>query len=90
MKFIECPFCGQEYHPAEIFIPRCVIGDPVQIVKDDNGKITNVISDNIDLEEKYICDKCSQEFTVVADVKYKIKTASKKLNFQEDYESSLK
>lgn len=90
MKFIECPFCGQEYHPAEIFIPKYIIGNPTHIVKDDTGKITNVILDNVDVEEKYICDKCSQEFTVIADIKYRIKTASKKLDFEKDYESSLK
>ena len=36
---IECPVCGYEYLPAEIFVPRAIFGTPGFIRRDVLGKI---------------------------------------------------
>ena len=32
---ITCPFCGKEYLPAEIFIPKVFFGNPQIIYRND-------------------------------------------------------
>ena len=65
-EIIECPHCGYEYLPAEIFVPSAYFGRPEDIERDENGKITEYSGTSVDLFEKYICDKCDTEFRVVS------------------------
>ena len=65
-EIIECPKCGYEYLPAEIFIPDAYFGRPQDILRDDSGKIVSYEGSSIDLFEKYICDKCNTEFRIVS------------------------
>ncbi len=65
-EIIECPKCGYEYLPAEIFIPKYYFGVPTNIVRDENGKLISYDGSSIDLFEKYTCDKCNTEFRIVS------------------------
>ena len=40
-EIIECPKCGYEYLPAEIFVPKYYFGTPENIERDEHGKIIN-------------------------------------------------
>lgn len=65
-EIIECPYCGYEYLPAEIFIPKYYFGKPENIQRDENGKLLSYEGSSVDLFEKYKCDKCDTEFRVVS------------------------
>ena len=86
---IQCPFCGCEYLPAEIYIPNATIGHPKYIEKDINGKILNCYGKMFDPVEYYTCDKCNTKFKIKADVKFKT-YIEHKTNFDEDVIITLK
>ena len=65
-ELIECPECGYEYLPSEIFVPKYYFGIPENIIRDDAGKIISYEGSSVDLFEKYVCDKCNTEFRVVS------------------------
>ena len=65
-EIIECPKCGYEYLPAEIYIPNAYFGKPSMIMRDNNGKITDYQGSSIDVFETYICDKCATEFKITS------------------------
>lgn len=71
---IKCPYCGYEYHPAEIFYPTDLLEKPDVILRDDNGNFHGTISTSADgaMTETYVCDKCGKEFTVKARVQYAV------------------
>ena len=77
MKYIVCPICGAEYHPAEIFISDYIIGNPNHIEKDADGKIIDYIGMEQDLEEQYKCDKCNNLFKITAKIDFTAKPISK-------------
>lgn len=85
---IECPQCGCEYLPSEIFVPS-FIGHPKYIEKDLNGKILNCYGKMFDPVEYYICDKCNTKFKIKADVKFKT-FIDHKTNVNEEFKMSLK
>lgn len=64
-EIIECPKCGHEYLPAEIFVPRGFFGTPTNIVRDENNKLVSYDGTSVDVFEKYICDTCDTEFRIV-------------------------
>ena len=65
-EIVECPKCGYQYLPAEIFVPKYYFGVPTEIERDKNGKIISYEGSSIDLFEKYKCDRCNTEFRVVS------------------------
>lgn len=67
---IRCPQCGCEYLPVEIYIPNCFFGKPRFLEKDITGKVINNYGTDMDLNEKYTCDKCNAKFKIKADVKF--------------------
>ena len=77
MKYISCPNCGAEYHPAEVFISDYITGKPKHIEKDNEGKIIDCIGLQQDLEEIYKCDKCNTTFKVIAKFDYTVKPLQK-------------
>ena len=87
-EIIECPKCGYEYLPAEIFVPRAFFGRPENIERNDAGKLISYEGSSVDLFEKYICDNCGTEFRVVAKLQL---TASEKFpdSFDDDYFTKL-
>lgn len=65
-EIVECPNCGYEYLPSEIFIPKYYFGKPENIERDENGKLVSYEGTSVDLFELYTCDKCNTEFRVVS------------------------
>lgn len=69
-KIIKCPYCGAEFLPAEIYYPEDFLGEPVDIVKDENGEIVTFDGTNMNLEETFVCTHCDKEFLVTASVEF--------------------
>ena len=85
---ITCPTCGQNYLPAEIFIPDAFFGKPSEIEKTSDGKIDYFSGKGMDTVEEYVCDKCGAKFKVVANVMFKTFEQPGK-NFTTTYVSPL-
>lgn len=68
---ITCPYCGREYLPAEIYIPKSFMGRPVDIEKTQEGKIDNFSGPLMDTTEEYICDGCGETFQVKASISFR-------------------
>lgn len=86
---INCPKCGYEYLPAEIFIPKAFIGTPKDIIRDSNHKIEDFMGKSLDIVEEYTCDHCHTTFSVDTDIKF-ITTISKNDFGNTEYAQKLK
>lgn len=69
-QLIRCPYCGTEYLPGEIFLPKHFLGQPKRVSKDFSGKILDYEGIPQSLNESYTCDKCMSNFTVTANITY--------------------
>lgn len=87
-ELIECPKCGAEYLPAEIFIPKFFVGKPAFIERDTCGKIVSYESSSMDVQETYTCDKCNSSFKVTAKLVFTTEV-DKLENFDEEYSTPL-
>lgn len=88
-EIIECPKCGRQYLPAEVFVPKAFFGKPRDIVRDVYGKILEFEDTSLDLSESFTCDKCNTIFDVRAKISFA--TNNNKLeNFDEEYSSPIK
>lgn len=88
-EIIECPKCGRQYLPAEVFVPKAFFGKPRDIVRDVYGKILEFEDTSLDLSESFTCDKCNTTFDVKAKISFA--TNNNKLeNFDEEYSSPIK
>lgn len=87
LEIITCPYCGREYLPSEIFLPKSFIGDAKSIVRTTAGKIDTFFGQSMDLKESYVCDKCLGEFNVSARVSFFTKKVDNQ--FQEEYRSKI-
>lgn len=88
MNKIECPNCKCEYLPAEIFIPKYLLGTPEDIEKDIYGKIINFSGRAPSLQETYICDRCNKKFNITVDMQFNV-TKETILDFDEEYTAPL-
>lgn len=72
---ISCPYCGYEYLPQEIFIPRAVFGcsEIPRIMRNHEGKIIYYVGAEQDTEEVFTCNNCNNTFKV--DMKFDYKTS---------------
>lgn len=70
-KIIKCPYCGYEYLPAEIFYPKTFLGEPYNIIRDENGVILGYQGTDMNTLENYSCDNCSKQFSVESCVSFK-------------------
>ena len=68
---ITCPYCGREYLPGEIYLPKSFLGQPENIDRDNNGKIDIFDGSTMDLSESYVCDYCNEKFNIIADVRFR-------------------
>jgi len=68
---IKCPYCGCEYLPAEIYLPKYLLGHPTNIIKDHDGVILGYDGTDMDLNEKYTCDKCAKDFSIEGSIIFK-------------------
>ena len=82
---IICPVCGREYMPAEIFLPVDLLGKPVEVVRNEGGKIEFFLGDSPEFVETYICDGCDTEFQVSANLSFE--TVAVNQPFSEEYTS---
>lgn len=87
-ELIECPYCGYEYLPAEIYVCKAFIGAPNYIQRDNTGKIVSYENTSMDTQETYICDKCNTTFKVTAKLVFTTEV-DKLENFDEEYSSPL-
>ena len=84
---IKCPECGYEYLPAEIYIPNSFLGRPFGIEREYiSGEIQDYFGSTMDLNEKYICDKCGKPFKVKA----KIQFFTSSYDINKEYYTSIK
>lgn len=88
LKSITCPYCGNEYHPQEIYIPSSFFGSPRDIERDSQGKIRDFCGADMDLVETYCCDMCGNEFKVTQRVTFN--QQEKKKKFSTVYSTKLK
>lgn len=88
LEVIKCPKCEMEYLPAEIYLPNELLGTPKYISKDYSGKIIDFTHKSMNLDEKYICDKCGTAFKVSAKISFKT-VVDEENDFNEDYSSSM-
>ena len=51
---IKCPKCGYEYLPAEIFFPDVLLGEPSNIIRDEEGKVEFFEGNSMNLKRR-IC-----------------------------------
>lgn len=86
---VKCPKCGYEYTAAEIFYPQDLLGNPNNIIRDDEGKIILVEGKQPVLEETFECDKCGTTFRarlgIQAETKY-----NKELDDEDEFVIDLK
>ena len=82
--FINCPNCGYEYLPAEIYLPNEFLGRPREIRRTSEGNIDTFSGTSQNLEETYYCDKCNKPFKISAKIEYTT-TLAPELDFSEDY-----
>ena len=87
-EIIECPHCGHEYLPSEIFIPKYFFGTPENIERNENGKLVSYEGTSVDLFELYRCDSCDKEFRVVAKLQLTTE-ATFPGYFEEDYVTKI-
>lgn len=87
-EIIECPYCGREYLPAEIFYPTTFFGTPTNLDREYSGKILEYFGKSMDLTEKYVCDGCNKSFKVSAKVNFKSEPDDRN-NFDDDYATPL-
>lgn len=73
LRIIRCPNCGCEYLPAEIYYPGEFLGKPLNIMKDDSGKIIGFDNYSMQDTETYECDKCGSKFEVDATTNFSAK-----------------
>lgn len=69
---IKCPKCGRWYLPGEIYMPKNFLGQPKNIIRDSNELEIIAAPDGseMDLEEKFVCEKCGTPFRVYANVSF--------------------
>lgn len=87
---ITCPYCGQEYLPAEIFIPNSFFGRPEDIERSYDGKVVDFNGTDMDLKEQYKCDCCGETFNIDTQIKFIASKRDEKYNFNQDYTSEIK
>lgn len=68
---IFCPCCNAEYLMSEIYVPKAFVGCPIDIDKNNLGKIRKVIGEYSSMDESYTCDYCDTKFYVTARVTFK-------------------
>lgn len=80
---IRCPYCGREYLPGEIYIPEDFVGQPTEIIKDDEGNVIGFEGEDMNTEETFVCEHCGKEFKIDASITFK--TEPIKDLFKEDF-----
>lgn len=85
---IRCPKCGREYLPGEIYYPEDFLGQPKNIIKDEDGNVLGFEGSDMNTVEEYVCDVCGAKFTVDASITFR--TAEVVDDFDDEYVSPIK
>lgn len=85
---IDCPRCGWQYLPAEIYTDRAFTGRPYHIERLENGKIVEYDGTSVDQFETYTCDCCNTEFRVMCKMTF-VTEETRLANFDEEYIAPL-
>lgn len=87
-NIITCPYCGMEYLPSEIYMPKDFLGNPGDIYKTPSGNLEAYEGESMNLQEEYVCDGCGKLFEVEAEVRFRTKEKQED-NFDEEYTSPV-
>ena len=87
-EIIECPHCGYQYLPSEIFVPKHFFGKPYGIERSYNGNIMEYEGTSIDLFESYQCDNCDKSFRITTKLSFST-SVEESTTFNEEYVSPL-
>lgn len=87
-EIIECPKCGRQYLPAELFVPNAFFGKPRDIIRDVYGQILEYEGTSVDLADSYTCDNCNTTFQVRAKMQFIVEN-TKVDNFDKEYSTPL-
>ena len=68
---IRCPHCGWEYLPGEIYIPGDFVGQPSNIIKNEEGDVIGFDGDDMITTEEFVCDHCGKRFSVDASITFR-------------------
>jgi len=71
---IVCPICGQQYLPAELYLPDDFLGKPTEIVRTTAGKVDFYFGTKMDPDTEYICDNCGAHLKVHANISFNVST----------------
>lgn len=88
-EVIECPKCGYQYLPAEIFYPKSFFGSPYAIMKTSDGRLLDYEGTSMDISESYECDKCGCNLRISAKVHFVVEEVEEDV-FDEEYTSIIK
>lgn len=80
---IECPRCGRQYHFQEIVMPSTVFTHVDNILRDKDGKITDVLGDSSKMEEYYFCDCCDAPLKIKVKLEFET-SIEEKYDFLQD------
>ena len=67
---IRCPHCKTEYLPGEIYFPNDFVGQPSNIVKDENGNVLGFDGEDMNTVETFTCEHCGKTFKVDASITF--------------------
>lgn len=86
---IECPRCGRQYHFQEIVMPKTVFKDLKSVLRNENGKIEDVVGDDSVMEDLYFCDKCDAPIKVKVKLSFEV-SIEEKYDFTRDSSTVIK
>lgn len=72
LPVLQCPICGRQYMPAEIFMPDEFFGHQKEVIRKPSGEIDFYIGTDPELQERYICDGCGTELMISAQLSYDV------------------
>lgn len=87
-EVIECPVCGNQYLPAEIFYPKYFFGSPYAILRSNDGRIVDYEGTSVDLAETYTCDRCGKKLKITAKCHFMVEEIKEEI-FEEEYVSQI-
>ena len=87
-ELVDCPRCGWQYLPAELYVPKALVGKPYRVERTETGKIMEYEGTSVDQYETYTCDNCNTEFRVHCKMTF-ITEETRLANFDDEYIAPL-
>lgn len=88
-EVIECPHCGTQYLPAEIFYPKSFFGTPYAIMRSSDGRLIDYEGTSMDISETFECEKCGCNMHISSKVHFVVEEIKEDI-FEEEYSSQIK